>query len=155
LNRIAKLRLPLLWITLFAVFFYGCTQVKKSDERFRNVDLQVVHKPYVMTMYPRFATKGKSFIHLDIRKGDKIEDDAHIRARLVARDGDSAEVEFKQDPNIRTYFASLNLKHDEDYVVETDIRLKDKTVLRPIFSFHCGDPVPHVENDTEHAGAKE
>ena len=155
MNCIAKLSLSLVWITLFTVCFYGCTQGKKPDERFRNLVLQVVHMPYVMTMYPRFASRGKSFIHLDIRKGDKIVDDAHIRARLVARDGDSAEVEFKQDPNIRTYFASLNLKHDEDYVVETDIQLKDKTVLHPIFSFHCGDPVPHVENDTEHAGVKE
>jgi hypothetical protein len=156
LNRIAKTNLAIVGIALVAASFNGCTRVgNKTKEKFRNVVLQVVHAPYVMTMYPRYSTKGNSYLHLDIRKNGKVEDDAHVSARLVARDGDTDSVEFKQDANLRIYFASIRLKHDEDYVVETDVRLKDKTTLHPIFSFHCGDQIPHVEDDTEHSGAKE
>lgn len=143
-------------LILIATTVAGCTKTHEQKDRNPKVILQVNHPPYVMTMYPQYKSESLSTLHLDIRKTGQIEDGAEVSAHLIARDGDEKDVVFEQDPEIRTYVAKVSLKHDEGYVIETLVRLKDKTILRPIFSFHCGDPIPHVLNSDEaiEAGAK-
>lgn len=143
-------------LTLFSATVAGCTKTEEQKDANPKLILQVNHPPYVMTMYPQYKSESLSTLHLDIRKAEQIEDGAKVSAHLIARDGDEKDVVFEQDPNIRTYVAKVSLKHDEDYVIETLVQLKDKTVLRPLFSFHCGDPIPHVLNSDEaiEAGAK-
>ena len=118
----------------------------------KSLILQVNQSPYAMTMYPRYKTESESKLYLDPKKDGKVIDGAQVSAHLIASDGDKATAEFAQDQHLKLYVAHVSLKHQEDYVIETEVRLKgkDQTVLRPTFAFHCGDPIPHVTDEDEH-----
>ena len=139
-----KLLLACLLVSLTTT---GCSKaVNKQSVSPDSLILQVNQGPYAMTMYPRYESEKESKLYLDVRREGKSVDGAQVAAHLIAKDGDKAIAEFVQDAKLRVYVAHVPLKHQEDYVIETEVRLKnkEKTVLRPTFAFHCGDQIPHV-----------
>lgn len=142
-------KLFLAWL-LVSMITTGCSKAEnKQSNSPDSLILQVNQGPYAMTMYPRYETEKESKLYLDVRRDGKTVDGAQVAAHLIAKDGDKAMAEFIQDAKLRVYVAHVPLKHQEDYVIETEVRLKDKekTVLRPTFAFHCGDPIPHVMDE--------
>lgn len=118
----------------------------KDPDISKQLVLEVKQNEFVMTMHPRYKNKEQSLVYLDVRKGEAVQSGAKITAHLVAKDGHTSDVKFVQDPASLFYVATVPLKHHEDYVIEAEIALKDEppTTLRPVFSFHCGDPIPDL-----------
>lgn len=147
------MRKLLLFGALVSLVAVGCSKVvEDKTAASKSLILQVNQGQYDMTMYPRYETESQSKLYLDLKKDGKGIAGAQISAHLIARDGDKGTAEFVQDEHLKKYVAHVFLKHQEDYVIETEVRLndKDQTVLRPTFAFHCGDPIPHVTDEDEH-----
>ncbi len=125
----------------------ACSRPAANDPDIsKQLVLEVKQNEFVMTMHPRFRNNEQSLVYLDVRKGEAVQSGAEIIAHLVAKDGHTNDVKFVQDPASLFYIATVPLKHHEDYVIEAEIALKDEpqTTLRPVFSFHCGDPIPDL-----------
>jgi hypothetical protein len=138
-----KVRLSTL-LSLAAVLSGCASRVDEVASKGRTPVLAVEQKDYRFSMYPQYVDESKSLIKLDVRdKEARFVNGAEAIANLKALDGHTQQVTFLEDVAIEKYVAEVALKHHEDYVVETDVRL-GKEKFSPEFVFHCGDPVPEL-----------
>lgn len=111
--------------------------------------LEVNDAPYVFSMYPVYEKAASSQLRLSIEKEKVFQTGATVTADLVADDGHNSHVSFKENIELQRYVATVQLKHDEDYLIKTNIKLVDgnsSLTKTPTFAFHCGDPIPEVFN---------
>lgn len=114
--------------------------------------LQVKEAQYTFSMYPQFESESQSRLKLDIRndRGDFMHG-AQVVADLQAKDGHQQKAIFTEDIRLEKYVARIPLNHHEDYVITTQIQLKDlvPSTFKPRFFFHCCDPIPELmDQDT-------
>lgn len=129
----------------------ACTSAEKdgSDSKYVEQELspvlEVKKDGFTFSMYPDYLSPEESILKLGVRDANnRFVRGASVDADLIATDGHRVKVRFREDNNIERYVASINLKHHENYEVDTHIDLgaPGAPLSNPRFRFHCGDPVP-------------
>lgn len=140
-----SLKARLTTLLALATVLSGCSSgAIEAEKRSSTPVLAVKQRDYLFSMYPQYVDKSKSLIKLDVRdKDQRFIKGAQAIAHLKAVDGHTQHVTLREDVGIEKYVAEVALKHHEDYIIETDVRL-GKEKFSPEFIFHCGDPVPEL-----------
>lgn len=115
---------------------------------------EVTEEPYSFSMYPDYSNEQQSYLKLSITdKQKKFVHAACLLATLTAKDGHKETVQFAEDSKIGKYVGKIQLKHHEDYTVETHVTLPDSPKeYSPKFAFHCCDPIPGLQDDLQPGG---
>ncbi len=128
----------------------SCSEVERyGKEPERENILEVNQAPYKFHMFPEHRPNSETLLQLTIEKNGSPVDNALVAAKLVEHDGTEAETKFHLQDSTHAFEATATLKHHEDYLLKTEIKIDGKT-LTPIFAFHNDDPALEKIDPSKH-----